>query len=139
MLLDVGVDLTAIGIDTRHAYLWRARCIAFSCDRTHLLSLSFYLSFVVTHLELAYFGSKVIHPKTMQPAIQEDPQIPIYIRNTFEPNLPGTRIYLPDSSSTSSVTDKVVCGFSTVENMALVNVEGCVPLYRSWSCSHRRE
>ena len=31
-------------------------------------------------MELAYFGAKVIHPKTMQPAIMASPQIPIYIR-----------------------------------------------------------
>ena len=34
-------------------------------------------------MELAYFGAKVLHPKTMQPAIMEDPVIPIYIRNTL--------------------------------------------------------
>jgi aspartokinase len=72
----------------------------------------------------------------MQPAIQQHPQIPIYIRNTFEPDLPGTRIYLPlvagadggtDAQPTprpNEIPDKVVCGFSTVENMALINVEG---------------
>ena len=44
-------------------------------------------------MELAYFGAKVIHPKTMQPAISCDPQIPIYIRNTFNMRSPGTRIF----------------------------------------------
>lgn len=69
-------------------------------------------------MELAYFGAKVIHPKTMQPAVTA--QIPIYIRNTFNPAFPGSRIF------TSSTTggDKVVCAFSSIEKMALVNVEG---------------
>lgn len=44
-------------------------------------------------MELAYFGAKVIHPKTMQPALSCDPQIPIYIRNTFNMRSPGTRIF----------------------------------------------
>ena len=44
-------------------------------------------------MELAYFGAKVIHPKTMQPAVSCDPQIPIYIRNTFNMRSPGTRIF----------------------------------------------
>jgi aspartokinase/homoserine dehydrogenase 1 len=73
-------------------------------------------------MELAYFGAKVIHPKTMQPAILCDPQIPIYIRNTFNSSFPGTRIFA--SSTTHTDRDKVVCGFSSIENMALVNVEG---------------
>jgi bifunctional aspartokinase / homoserine dehydrogenase 1 len=73
-------------------------------------------------MELAYFGAKVIHPKTMQPAISSNPPIPIYIRNTFNPSFVGTRIYT--TSSSHSDRDKVVCGFSSVEGMALVNVEG---------------
>ena len=41
-------------------------------------------------MELAYFGAKVIHPQTMAPAVQ--PRIPIWIRNTFAPEKPGTLI-----------------------------------------------
>ena len=35
-------------------------------------------------MELAYFGAKVIHPQTMEPAVARD--IPIWIRNTFAPH-----------------------------------------------------
>jgi aspartokinase/homoserine dehydrogenase 1 len=73
-------------------------------------------------MELAYFGAKVIHPKTMQPAISARPQIPIYIRNTFHSAFRGTRIYT--SSTTHIDRDKCVCGFSSIEQMALINVEG---------------
>jgi aspartokinase/homoserine dehydrogenase 1 len=72
-------------------------------------------------MELAYFGAKVVHGKTMQPAITSTPQIPIYIRNTFKAHLPGTRIF---TTSTTHNSEKVVCGFSSVENIALINVEG---------------
>lgn len=41
--------------------------------------------------ELAYFGAKVLHPATIQPAVEKD--IPVYVKNTFEPNHPGTRIF----------------------------------------------
>jgi len=73
-------------------------------------------------MELAYFGAKVIHPKTMQPAISANPQIPIYIRNTFHSSFRGTRIYT--SSQTHIDRDRCVCGFSSIEQMALINVEG---------------
>jgi aspartokinase/homoserine dehydrogenase 1 len=73
-------------------------------------------------MELAYFGAKVIHPKTMQPAISSSPQIPIFIRNTFNPNFKGTRIYT--TSVTNTEPDKCVCGFSSIDRMALINVEG---------------
>jgi bifunctional aspartokinase / homoserine dehydrogenase 1 len=40
--------------------------------------------------ELACFGAKVLHPKTMRALTQCG--IPLWIRNTFAPHLPGTRI-----------------------------------------------
>src|ERR1044071_5041648 len=66
--------------------------------------------------ELAYFGAKVVHPNTMAPAIEN--KIPIWIRNTFNPSSPGTRI------GEKSHSRRMVKGFATVDGMALVNVEG---------------
>jgi len=47
--------------------------------------------------ELAYFGAKVLHPKTIQPAV--DLQIPVRVCNSHQPQEPGTMI-LPSSQST---------------------------------------
>jgi aspartate kinase len=44
--------------------------------------------------ELAYFGAKVLHPKTLLPAIES--RIPVRILNTTRPDDPGSRI-LPDA------------------------------------------
>lgn len=41
-------------------------------------------------MELAYFGAKVIHPQTMGPAVAHG--IPIFVRNSHRPELPGSRI-----------------------------------------------
>lgn len=40
--------------------------------------------------ELAYFGAKILHPQTVSPV--KDRKIPIYLKNTFTPNAPGTKI-----------------------------------------------
>ena len=40
--------------------------------------------------ELAYFGAKVLHPKTIKPAV--DNGIPVRVCNTFEPEIVGTMI-----------------------------------------------
>lgn len=40
--------------------------------------------------ELAYFGAKVLHPKTIQPAV--DYAIPVRVCNTFEPEVTGTMV-----------------------------------------------
>ena len=40
--------------------------------------------------ELAYFGAKVLHPKTIHPAVRRG--IPVRVKNTFDPPHPGTVI-----------------------------------------------
>jgi len=67
-------------------------------------------------IELAYFGAKVIHPSTISTAVERN--IPIFIRNTFRPDHPGTRI-----QAKSAATDQVK-GLATIESVALINVEG---------------
>ncbi len=67
-------------------------------------------------MELAYFGAKVIHPSSLTPAVADD--IPIFIRNTFKPANPGTRIHR------SAQTDLAVKGFATVDGLCLINLEG---------------
>jgi len=67
-------------------------------------------------MELAHFGARVVHPATMGPAVERS--IPIYIRNTFRPAAPGTRID-PEGASV-----RMVKGISAVEDVALVNLEG---------------
>ena len=66
--------------------------------------------------ELAYFGAKVIHPNTMSPAIANG--ITVWIKSTFNPEAPGTKI------SAASPSDVPIKGFAAVEDMALINVEG---------------
>lgn len=67
-------------------------------------------------MELAYFGAKVIHPQTMAPAVSQE--IPIVIRNTFNPQAPGTRI------CASPGTPGQVKGITSIDGIALINVEG---------------
>ncbi len=67
-------------------------------------------------MELAYFGAKVIHPQTMAPAVSHD--IPIWIRNSFAPEKPGTLICAQPQST------QPVKGITSIENVALVNLEG---------------
>ena len=67
-------------------------------------------------MELAYFGAKVIHPQTMAPAV--DHGIPIRIRNTFNPQAPGSQI-CGDSIATSQIK-----GITSISAVSLVNLEG---------------
>ena len=40
--------------------------------------------------ELAFFGAKVVHPATIQPAVKQ--QIPVWVKNSHNPAAPGTAI-----------------------------------------------
>jgi len=67
-------------------------------------------------MELAYFGAKVIHPKTLSPIMKQE--IPMFIRNTFNPHADGSKI----SAETSF--DKNIKGITVIDAMALINLEG---------------
>jgi bifunctional aspartokinase / homoserine dehydrogenase 1 len=66
--------------------------------------------------ELAYFGAKVLHPKTMLPAI--DRGIPISVRNTFNPSFRGTRVV---AQATNGGTVKAI---TVIRGLALITVAG---------------
>lgn len=68
-------------------------------------------------LELSHFGAKVIYPPTIQPVVTEG--IPVYIKNTFEPQNPGTLIEKNPPRSKDSVI-----GISNSDNIALLSLEG---------------
>jgi len=51
-------------------------------------------------MELAYFGAQVLHPSAMVPCI--DDNIPVYVRNIFNPTFPGTVIRGRSSSLSST-------------------------------------
>lgn len=67
--------------------------------------------------EMSYFGAKVIHPPTMQPALERN--IPLFIKNTFAPKDAGTRI---DGSAPDD--GELARGISSVSQIAMLQVEG---------------
>jgi aspartate kinase len=66
--------------------------------------------------EMAYFGAKVIHPKTMYPA--QERNVPIWIKNTFRPDHPGTRIGPEDPDGA------LAKAIASISGVAVVTVEG---------------
>jgi bifunctional aspartokinase / homoserine dehydrogenase 1 len=64
---------------------------------------------------LAYFGAKVLHPKTLQPVIQRG--IPVWIRNTFSPEHAGTKITLDGPEGKTGVK-----ALAAMKDLALITV-----------------
>jgi aspartate kinase len=67
--------------------------------------------------ELAFYGAKVLHPKTVQPVL--DKNIPIWVRNTFNPTFPGTLI---GANGEPSAT--VIKAVTSIRNVSLLTVSG---------------
>lgn len=68
-------------------------------------------------MELSHFGAKVLYPPTIQPVLKKN--IPIIIKNTFEPDAPGTYI-----SSNITGSNNPVKGISHIDKIALITLEG---------------
>ena len=68
-------------------------------------------------MEMSHFGAKIIHPPTLQPAM--DLNIPILIKNTFEPEATGTII-----SREKSRGDNLVTGITSIPQISLLRVQG---------------
>jgi aspartate kinase len=67
--------------------------------------------------ELAYFGAKVVHPKTIQPL--SDRGIPIWVKNTFAPDRPGSCIRKYAESTNGKIK-----GVSAIHNLSILTIEG---------------
>lgn len=67
--------------------------------------------------ELAYFGAKVLHPKTLRAITQA--RIPLWIRNTFAPQRPGTKITPAGPVSVAGVK-----ALTAIGDVSLISVGG---------------
>lgn len=67
--------------------------------------------------ELAYFGAKVLHPKAIQPLVEKN--IPVYFRNTFNPNHPGT-VVIPRGEAGAGAIKAV----TAIRNLSMLTVAG---------------
>jgi aspartokinase/homoserine dehydrogenase 1 len=85
-------------------------------------------------MELAYFGAQVLHPSAMVPCI--DDNIPVYVRNIFNPDFEGTVIQgrsprLKDSYGSSEIQnwrsrrgEVPIKGITSVDKISLVTMDG---------------
>ena len=71
----------------------------------------------VEAMELCNFGAKVVYPPTIYPAFHKN--IPILIKNTFNPTAQGTIIRKKLMDNT-----KTIKGISSINNTALITVQG---------------
>ncbi len=68
-------------------------------------------------IELSFFGAKVLHPRTIQPVMQK--RIPVWIKNSFNPSCPGTRIVAAPRNNQAGVK-----AITSVKDAVLITLSG---------------
>lgn len=85
-------------------------------------------TYVIDHLtfieamELCNFGAKVVYPPTIYPVFHKN--IPILIKNTFNPTAPGTLISATREAEEARCDGKAIKGISSINDTCLITVSG---------------
>ncbi len=85
-------------------------------------------TYVIDHLtfveamELCNFGAKVVYPPTIYPVFHKN--IPIRIKNTFNPDAPGTLISSNREEQEARTDGKSIKGISSISDTCLITISG---------------
>jgi len=115
---DLTATLIAAAVDADEVWLWKEVDGVLTADpkivpEARLIPEISYQE----AMELAHFGAKILHPRALEPLIKK--KIPVRIKNTFNPDSPGTVI----TDSCNSKTG-IVKALSLIDRVAIVNVSG---------------
>lgn len=115
---DYTASIIGAGINADEIWMWKDVDGIMSTDprlvpEATILPVVSYLE----AMELSFFGARVLHPKTIEPAIQKG--IPVRVRNTFNPEKKGTLIV----KKLDQMKD-IAKAVTVVKNVALINITG---------------
>jgi aspartate kinase len=115
---DYSASIIGAGIDADEIWIWTdvdgimtsdPRVIN---DARVLPSVSF-----IEVMELSYFGAKVMHPRSIDPAMRKN--ILVRVKNTFNPSHPGTMIV-----KNGRRDSRVVKALTYIEKVGAINING---------------
>ena len=114
---DYSASIYAAALDASELQIWTDVPGMFSAN-PRVVKQAFPISEISYEeaMELSHFGAKVLYPPTIQPSLRKE--IPIRIKNTFDPENPGTLI------SNNPKNNNEVKGISHIEDISLITLEG---------------
>jgi len=71
-------------------------------------------------MEISHFGTRILFPPSVKPALEKN--IPIYIRNTFNPDCKGTKICAKTANAEQEKYP--IRGISSISDVSLVSIQG---------------
>jgi aspartate kinase len=115
---DFTAALIAAGIGAKELQIWKEVDGIFSADPRKVENAKVLPTITPEEAaELTYYGSEVIHPFTMEQVINA--KIPIRIKNTFNPELPGTVI---DPNKTEESIEKKPSAITAKRGVSILNI-----------------
>lgn len=115
---DYSASIIGAGIDADEIWIWTDVDGIMTCDpriindARVMPSLSY-----LEVMELSYFGAKVMHPRSIEPAMRKN--ILVRVKNTFNPTHPGTMIIRNGQRH-----NRVVKALTYIDKVAAVNING---------------
>ena len=115
---DLTAALTAAAVNARELQIWKEVDGVFSADPRKVEEAKVLPSITPEEAaELTYYGSEVIHPFTMEQVMKAN--IPIRIKNTLRPEIPGTII---DPEASDSIPEKPATAVTVKRNITVINI-----------------
>jgi len=117
---DYTAALLGAGLDAESVEIWTDVDGVLTADPRKVKK-----AFTIPHLtyaeamEMSHFGAKVIYPPTIQPTLAK--RIPLIIKNTFNPEFPGT---LVSNEMNLAMQGRPVKGISSIHHIALLTLQG---------------
>jgi aspartokinase/homoserine dehydrogenase 1 len=115
---DYTASILAVGLNANHIEIWTDVDGVLTADPRKVKK-----AFPIRNMtygeamEMSHFGAKVIYPPTLQPALLK--KIPLYIKNTFNPELTGT--FISDQADSNG---HPVRGISSISEISLLTLQG---------------
>ena len=115
---DYSASIIGAGIDADEIWIWTDVDGIMTCDprvindARVMPSLSY-----LEVMELSYFGAKVMHPRSIEPAMRKN--ILVRVKNTFNPSHPGTVIVRNGQRD-----NRVVKALTYIDKVAAINING---------------
>jgi aspartate kinase len=115
---DYSASIIGAGIDADEIWIWTDVDGIMTCDprvindARVMTSLSY-----IEVMELSYFGAKVMHPRSIEPAMRKN--ILVRVKNTFNPSHPGTVIVRNGQRD-----HRVVKALTYIDKVAAINING---------------
>ena len=115
---DYSASIIGAGIDADEIWIWTDVDGIMTCDPRVIndARVMHSLSYLEV-MELSYFGAKVMHPRSIEPAMRKN--ILVRVKNTFNPSHPGTVIVRNGQRD-----NRVVKALTYIEKVAAINING---------------